>query len=673
MRHLKAFVREYKEQFVEEEHFDTSITGQIKSVQRALLDERFHPSVQLKVLFDKLLRRSKYPMEVAIVGQFSSGKSTFLNALLSKDVLPTGITPVTSKVNYINYADEYKLKVTYKNGAEEYHALERISRFTDQRESVEDIKYLTLYAPMDILRDISFVDTPGLNSQSLGDTQSTKKILRDVDGIIWLTLIDNAGKESEAEVLEEYLENFKEKSLCVLNQKDKFSAEQIETTLAYITAKFSPFFAEVVPISAKQALESRVHQKEVLRDNALLELQNSFKALSASHTQDEDLGFFNKEYERFHKTIQKIEEADNSNNLTLMQESNISQVLEFIEGTIRPQAREAKAYAIKKDLSSLCDILLGEYETILGVYESLEKILRHNEDKILRAFDKVYLKHSQSLYTTYDKIEMVLETIAQSIYENIKTRQETRYQEEKGILGQKQIKPYEYEALYVDQEAIMQKLFYESQYIDKQIKAVIGYFKNIETDSSEDLRDVFRILKNAVQVWQEPYEHINKHREIASDLEFANTRQFVAKVYENVLLAYHRSILGNISDVHKQFAFFDGNLSSSYKQLSHESIFMVKEKIDKQIKMYINDPLKYTINGPSYESILEIVKNNFSFEKTEAFLSSRRNYLYKIIESSKAQFEEINSDRIDYIVSNKQGVIGKIEGIEKVKGSIEGE
>ena len=149
-------------------------------------------------------------MEVAIVGQFSSGKSTFLNALLSKDVLPTGITPVTSKVNYINYGKAYRLKVTFYNGAHEYHALDLISQFTDQRYTIEDIKYITLYAPMDILKDISFVDTPGLNSQSLNDTQVTKKILRDVDGIIWLTLLDNAGKESESEVLGEYLESFKE-------------------------------------------------------------------------------------------------------------------------------------------------------------------------------------------------------------------------------------------------------------------------------------------------------------------------------------------------------------------------------------------------------------------------------------------------------------------------------
>ena len=91
MRYLEDFVSEFNKQFIHSPEHDTGIVGEIKAVQRSLLDEKFHPSVQLKALFDKLLRRSKYPMEVAIVGQFSSGKSTFLNALLSKDVLPTGI------------------------------------------------------------------------------------------------------------------------------------------------------------------------------------------------------------------------------------------------------------------------------------------------------------------------------------------------------------------------------------------------------------------------------------------------------------------------------------------------------------------------------------------------------------------------------------------------------
>lgn len=288
-------------------------------------------------------------MEVAITGQFSAGKSTFLNALLSRNILPTGITPVTSKVNFINYGEEYKLKITYKSGAEEYYSIDAIAEFTDQRkEELEEVKYLTLYAPMDILRDISFVDTPGLNSQSQSDTETTRRVLRDVGGIIWLTLIDNAGKLSEAEVLEEYMQHFKDKSLCVLNQKDKFTQEQIQTTTNYIKDRFGKYFAEVIPISAKQALDSRKHQKNILLESAYEQITNEFKSKLSENLEVDSLQFFSKNFESFKNEVKKIQSKDVSIDLKQLEESNINAVLEFIENTIRPKAKEAKEFAIKK-------------------------------------------------------------------------------------------------------------------------------------------------------------------------------------------------------------------------------------------------------------------------------------------------------------------------------------
>ncbi len=100
---LKSFINEYKETYnIEEIVYDEGLVGDIKKVQDKLLDEKFFPSNQLKGILNKQIRRARYPMEVAITGQFSAGKSTFLNALLSRNILPTGITPVTSKVNFIN-------------------------------------------------------------------------------------------------------------------------------------------------------------------------------------------------------------------------------------------------------------------------------------------------------------------------------------------------------------------------------------------------------------------------------------------------------------------------------------------------------------------------------------------------------------------------------------------
>ena len=77
---LKSFVNEYKETYsLQEVVYEEGLVGDIKKIQTKLLDEKFFPSNQLISILNKQIRRARYPMEIAITGQFSSGKSTFLN------------------------------------------------------------------------------------------------------------------------------------------------------------------------------------------------------------------------------------------------------------------------------------------------------------------------------------------------------------------------------------------------------------------------------------------------------------------------------------------------------------------------------------------------------------------------------------------------------------------
>ena len=668
---LKSFVNEYKETYsLQEVVYEDGLVGDIKKIQTKLLDEKFLPSNQLEGILKKQIRRARYPMEIAITGQFSSGKSTFLNALLSRNILPTGITPVTSKVNFINYGEEYKLKITYYSGAQEFAPIESIADFTDQREhEMKDIKYLTLYAPMDILKDISFVDTPGLNSQSQSDTDTTRKVLRDVGGIIWLTLIDNAGKLSEAEVLEEYMQHFKNKSLCVLNQKDKLTPEQVETTTKYVSEKFGKYFAQVTPISARMALESRTHQKRVLLDDSFDTIIKEFKKELNKNIGVSSLEFFKDNFEAFHKKVDEINSKDMSGDMKLLKESNINEVLEFIENTIRPQAAETKEFAIKKDLKGICDILIKEYETITKVYDALIDILKSCEQKVIEHFENIHKRYSKELFTIYNSLEAIMEKIAHESYKNIKKRSAIRYEESKGFLGEK-IEKFSYETFWIDSDAIYKSLFYDDQTIDKMFKRSIKLLKNVELDSDESFRNAYRIIKDEVTKWQEPYELIRKHREIASDLEFSNTRHFAAKVYENVLRTYHRAILENISALRKKFAYFNGALSYSYIQTTQATIAHFEQQISESEELYKKEPSKFSIHHPREDEIVAKLKANFGFEKIEDFLTSKRNYLFKIVKYSKEQYLEINEDRIKFVESRKEQYLAKIKDLEAIKEEI---
>jgi hypothetical protein len=64
------------------------------------------------------------------------------------------------------------------------------------------------------------------------------------------------------------------------------------------------------------------------------------------------------------------------------------------------------------------------------------------------------------------------------------------------------------------------------------------------------------------------------------------------------------------------------------------------------------------------------IKSNFGFEKIEDFLTSKRNYLFKIVKYSKEQYLQINEESINFVEDKKKDFLDKIEDIEKIKEDI---
>ncbi len=670
--YLEKFVTALQEQNQKkEELFDQTITGTIRRVQKELLDESFLPSMSLKKLFDKLLRRSRYPMEIAISGQFSSGKSTFLNALLQKDILPTGITPVTSKVNFINYGTKFRLKATYYSGHEAFHPIEDIAIFTDQRQDVQNVKYLTLYAPMEILKDLSFVDTPGLNSLSQSDTTTTEKVLRDVDGIIWLTLMDNAGKESEAEVLQKYMSHFSQKSLCVLNQKDKFTQKEIDTTTAYVKETFSDYFSKVIPISAKQALESRQYQKKILIDDEIRKLSQRFKKSLPEHFDAKNLDFFKKDFQHYQELIKQIQDKDSSDDIKKQEASNILEVIDFIEDVIRPQAITAKAFSIKEDLRSICDILIKEYQTILSVFETLDEIHQNGIVTMKLQLKDLLSQQNHELFVIQENLQAIINTMAHEIFINIKPFSKQRFEPSKSLFTKStKYSAINYEALKIDQEAILKNLFFDDQTIDKKINRSMKLLQELEDDTATTLRTIFFTLKVSVEKWRSTYEYLDKQREISSDLEFANTRNFVARVYENFLSYYHANNEETVAVMKKNFAHLKGSIAFNYRQVTQATIAFFETKINQSLNSYEKDPTQFNIYRPNEDEILERLYESFSMDKIVNYLTSSHSHMHNIITYAEEELDFILKERTEFLKKEQQAIHDKIKKVQKIQSNI---
>ncbi len=246
---LKEFIKEY--QRVYQISFDDGFIGELERFFALISEPKFHPSKELIDKLNYLSTLGHEPPLVAIVGQFSSGKSSFLNALLGSDILPTGVVPVTAKPTFIKYAPNYMLKILHNDGRDEYKNIDELSAFVDQRHALKDVKNLTIYAPNEILKKISFIDTPGLNSRSDADTYETKMILKEAVALIWISLIDNAARKSELDELNAIPNDLRQNAIALLNQKDKLSDEDIARVLTHANTTYSTHFSFVAAISAK--------------------------------------------------------------------------------------------------------------------------------------------------------------------------------------------------------------------------------------------------------------------------------------------------------------------------------------------------------------------------------------------------------------------------------------
>jgi GTP-binding protein EngB required for normal cell division len=107
-------------------------------------------------------------LNVAVLGRFKAGKSSFLNHLVGRDLLPVGVVPVTSVVSEIRYGPRERAEVRFLDGSTEEAPLEEIAGFVDESQNPENKKRVALVSvelpSLDRFRSVRFVDTPGLES-----------------------------------------------------------------------------------------------------------------------------------------------------------------------------------------------------------------------------------------------------------------------------------------------------------------------------------------------------------------------------------------------------------------------------------------------------------------------------------------------------------------------------
>jgi len=147
----------------------------------------FRPA--LATIIDRLETRS---FEIAVFGRVSSGKSSLLNHIVERDVLPVGVNPITAVPTRLAYGPEARATAWFADHKPEQLDLERLAEFVTEEQNPGNIRHVTrivVELPATRLREgVIYVDTPGLGGLATSGAAETKAYLPRCD--LGVVLID---------------------------------------------------------------------------------------------------------------------------------------------------------------------------------------------------------------------------------------------------------------------------------------------------------------------------------------------------------------------------------------------------------------------------------------------------------------------------------------------------
>ena len=190
-----------------------------------------------------LARLADDRFNVAMVGRFSRGKTSLMNAVLGTDRLPTGILPLTSVLTMVRYGSNERALVHYGN----FHipkeiSLDQLPEYVTQDGNPGNAKrvaYAEVQIPSETLRrGFSFVDTPGLGSPVAASDFITTGFFPEMDTVVVVTSFDAALSSEEIEFVRQAVQGAR-KTFLVVNKRDLVSKAECDKVLRYVNDRLA--------------------------------------------------------------------------------------------------------------------------------------------------------------------------------------------------------------------------------------------------------------------------------------------------------------------------------------------------------------------------------------------------------------------------------------------------
>jgi small GTP-binding protein len=228
------------------------------------------PSVARDVRDTRLPKLDQERYTIVVLGEFNHGKSTFVNALLGKAVLPTGITPTTAVLTHLSHGARATATLVMESGERrgidpkafgEWLTVEGLEpKQKEQAGAGENagVHHVEVSYPASILENhVTIVDTPGVNDINEQRAEITYGYLPRADAAVFLLDATQILTASERQFLEErILRSTRDRLIFLVAKADLLDGAELEETMAFARKHLGAIVAEpaIFAVSAKRAL-----------------------------------------------------------------------------------------------------------------------------------------------------------------------------------------------------------------------------------------------------------------------------------------------------------------------------------------------------------------------------------------------------------------------------------
>ncbi len=247
---------------------------------KSICEEYEINSVEKLINSIELSSKNKY-IDIAVFGQFKAGKSSFINSLVNKKILPTSVLPATSIITKIIYGENQRITIYFNDKRKKEISENELEEYITENKNPGNSKNVDI-ALIELpetakFKGLCFTDTPGLGSVHKNNNETTESTFIETNIAIVCVSAERPLSETDITLFEELIAN-SYKVICLITKVDLFNLKEISEINDFVKSTLKRKFNIEIEVYNYSTIKETDRYKNIFEVEVLDKLIQKFES-----------------------------------------------------------------------------------------------------------------------------------------------------------------------------------------------------------------------------------------------------------------------------------------------------------------------------------------------------------------------------------------------------------